>query len=137
MDEKQRNKYLHKDVQNEVIGLMAFMLLSDSVLSMHKESTDKLDLVDIAHEKNGERQRVFRVFCKEDLNMILNLNENFKKHILHNTLENSLTFSMLTFPILRKFHPVLCFRKQSTLGVPKNYRKSLKYSCEGINLQLY
>ena len=57
--EKQRDKYLHKDVQNEVIGLMAFMLLRDSVLSMHKGSTDTLDLVDIANDKNGERQRVF------------------------------------------------------------------------------
>ena len=43
-----------------------------SLLSIRKEDTDKLDLVDIANmfcERNDERQRVFGVFWKQDLKL--------------------------------------------------------------------
>ena len=42
------------------------------MLLIHKGSADKLDLIDIINmfcERNDERQRVFRVFYKENLKL--------------------------------------------------------------------
>ena len=35
----------------------------------------------------------------------------------------------------RKFYPVFYFQKQSKRGTPKNWKKSSKYSYEGVDWQ--